>query len=92
MENSLAQLMAGALSAGYLVIALFFARFWRDTHDRLFAFFSVAFALLAAQRMALALAATHEAWSSALYGVRLVAFLLILYAVVDKNRTPAHPG
>lgn len=83
--------MAGALSAGYAVIALFFTRFWRDTQDRLFGFFAVAFALLAVQRVALAVAASETEWSVVLYGIRLTAFLLILYAVVDKNRTPASP-
>ena len=89
MEDSLTLLMAGALAAGYAVIALFFARFWRDTHDRLFGFFSVAFVLLAIQRVALALTASHPEWTSALYGIRLTAFLLILYAVIDKNRAPS---
>lgn len=84
-------LMAGALSAGYAVIALFFGRFWRETHDRLFGFFSVAFVLLAVQRVALALTVTESDWAAALYGIRLTAFLLILYAVVDKNRA-AGPG
>ncbi|MBD0319219.1 MAG: hypothetical protein ICV87_02730 [Gemmatimonadetes bacterium] len=78
-------LVAGALSAGYLLAALFFARFWRDTRDRLFALFAGAFVLLTVQRVALALAADDHALSTALYGVRLLAFLLILYAVVDKN-------
>ncbi len=78
-------LIAGALSAGYMVAALFFARFWRDTRDRLFAFFAGAFALLALQRIALALAVDQHHLTTALYGVRLVAFLLILYAVIDKN-------
>lgn len=80
------QLVSGAIILGYLVAALFFLRFWRDTHDRLFAIFAGAFALLALQRVALAV--TTEIFENVvyLYAVRLLAFLLILGAIVDKNR------
>lgn len=86
MEDSVTGLVAGALSAGYAMAALFFARFSRDTGDRLFVFFAIAFALLAFQRVALALTADSGSLGTALYAVRLLAFLLILYAIVDKNR------
>ena len=79
--------IAGLLTMGNAVAALFFVRFWRDTSDRLFAFFAVAFALLAVQRALLTAAPALEisdVWS---YGIRLVAFVLILVAIVDKNRT-----
>lgn len=79
-------LVAGAIAMGYFVAGLFFLRFWRDTRDRLFLAFCVAFGLLAAQRVALAAVAdTHEA-AVPLYGLRLLAFLLILAAILDKNR------
>jgi hypothetical protein len=45
----------GATSMGSIVAALYFLRFWRDTRDRLFVLFSVAFAVLALNRAALAL-------------------------------------
>ena len=84
----LQQLMAGALALGYLVAALFFLRFWRQTRDRLFAIFSVAFGMLAVQRVALALVdpTTGDEGATHLYVVRLAAFLCILYAIVDRNR------
>lgn len=75
--------VAGALTAGYLVIALFFSRFRRESGDRLFTAFAAAFLLLAVQRFAL-FYYTAEAglW---LYTLRLIAFLLILFAIFDKN-------
>jgi uncharacterized membrane protein len=79
----LVQLISGVLVAGYLVAALFFLRFRRETGDRLFLVFSVAFAILAVQRMALALTTRNE---TLIYGLRLLAFLLILAAIIDKNR------
>jgi len=75
--------VAGALTTGYLVIALFFLRFRRETGDRLFAIFAAAFGMLALQRFALFyFAAEAGLW---LYTLRLLAFALILFAIIDKN-------
>jgi membrane-associated PAP2 superfamily phosphatase len=86
MGDSLNLLAAGALATGYLVVALFFARFYRDTRERLFGWFTAAFILLAAQRIALSVFSADARATTLLYGLRLVAFLVILYAIVDKNR------
>lgn len=81
--------IAGALAAAFAVIALFFLRFWRRTGDRLFAFFALAFALLAVQRVLLGVLREWGERSVPLYGLRLVAFLLIIVAIIDKNRARA---
>lgn len=78
--------ISGVLVAGYLIAGLFFLRFWRQSRDRLFALFAAAFWLLAAQRGALAAVEHGSPESAWLYALRLVAFLLILAAVIDKNR------
>jgi len=75
--------MSGVLVMGYAVAALFFLRFWRQSGDRLFAFFALTFALLAVQRALLPFVANVEL----LYAVRLAAFLLIGVAIVEKNRS-----
>lgn len=82
--------VAGLLTMGYTVVALYFLRFWRQSRERLFFFFSIAFALLALQRMALALVTfIHPNW---LYAMRLLAFLLLLGGIIEKNRkAPARP-
>jgi hypothetical protein len=77
-----ATFISGVLSAMFLVAALFFLRFWRDTADRLFVFFSGAFALLAVQRVLLLIYRDIES----VYVLRLLAFVLIIAAIVDKNR------
>jgi len=79
------QFLLGAIVACCGVAGLFFLRFWRKTGDRLFAIFAVAFWTLGANWLALALVERNEArtW---LYVVRLLAFLLILWGIVDKNR------
>jgi hypothetical protein len=77
--------MAGATAALAGVATVFFGRFWRQTRDRFFGLFAAAFALFAANRIALmATDREHDAW---IYVFRLAAFLLIIAAIVDKNRT-----
>lgn len=79
--------ISGALIMGYIVAGLFFMRFWRDTRDRLFAIFAWAFWLLAVQRTVLVfMRFDSEADTTWTYALRLLAFLLFLYAIVDKNR------
>jgi uncharacterized membrane protein YeiB len=79
-------LIPGAIVMGYAVAGLFFLRFWRQTRDRLFLIFAVSFWLLGAQRLALVLTSDLAESHTGLYLVRLFAFLLILVAIVDKNR------
>ncbi|MGN6183883.1 MAG: DUF5985 family protein [Thermoanaerobaculia bacterium] len=79
-------LLSGVLFAEYAVIALFFLRFWSRSQDRLFAIFSAAFFMLALQRLAIALThETHEDYAP-LYLLRLAAFVVIVFGIVDKNR------
>ncbi|HEU4455455.1 MAG TPA: DUF5985 family protein [Longimicrobium sp.] len=82
-------LVAGAIAMGYLVAGLFFLKFWRGVGDRLFLLFAAAFLLLATQRVALALVADTPEAALPLYGLRLLAFLIIIIGIVDKNRRPA---
>jgi amino acid transporter len=88
----LALLVSGAIVMGYAVAGLFFLRFWRDTRDRLFLIFAVAFWIFGVQRLALTLSRDMVEDQTGLYLVRLFAFLLILAAIVDKNRTSSQPA
>lgn len=81
--NLLVQFLSGVLVMAYAVAGLFFLRFWRESRDHLFGYFAIAFFLLSLQRI---LIATNEP-SAAVYVVRLVAFVLILWAVIEKNRS-----
>lgn len=76
----------GASALACLVAVVFFARFWRDTGDRLFVLFAVGFGILAANRAALGLLYPTGESTPYFYLLRLAAFLLIAYAVIDKNR------
>lgn len=77
-----------------LVIALFFFRYWRQTHDRLFLMFSAAFLTFGASRLILAVVDEGAEGRVFVYLLRLLAFALVLVAIIDKNRSPARhaPG
>jgi hypothetical protein len=78
--------ISGAIVMGYAVVGLFFLRFWRETRDRLFLIFSVAFFILALQQVLLVFTRHMVESATGLYLMRLFAFLLILGAIADKNR------
>lgn len=80
------QVLLGATAMGSVVAALFFLRFFRQTRDTLFAWFGAAFALLGVQAFALGLSQPDAEINTLLYLVRLLAFVLIIVAIVQKNR------
>lgn len=83
--ESLVQFTAGALVLGFCVAGLVFLRFFRKTGDRLFALFGASFFMMAANRAALAFVGEWKESHTALYLLRLLAFLVILFAILDKN-------
>lgn len=88
--DQLNQTLLGAIASASLVIGLFFLRFWRDGRDRFFLFFALSFFLEGANRIALSLVERPSEGSPAIYVVRLLAFVLILAGVVEKNRGQAN--
>jgi hypothetical protein len=84
-EALLNNFLLGLVVMACAAAGLFFIRFWRKTHDRLFAIFALAFWCLGANWLALAFINRDEVrtW---LYVIRLAAFVLILIGIADKNR------
>ena len=72
-----------------LVVALFFFRYWQLTRDRLFLIFAAGFVTFAVSRLILALLDEGAEGRVFVYLLRLLAFALILAAIVDKNRGQA---
>jgi zinc transporter ZupT len=77
--------LAGAAALGYSVAAVFFLRFWRTTRDRLFFAFSAGFVLLALNQVLATLIEAGDERTPFVYSLRVLGFLLILAAIVDKN-------
>ncbi|TFZ09005.1 hypothetical protein EZ216_02035 [Ramlibacter humi] len=78
-------MLAGATILANAVVGLFFFRYWRNTRDSFFLLFAASFWIEAANRMALALVVGNEL-EPVFYMVRVIAYGLIVVAIVQKNR------
>lgn len=76
----------GATAMGCWAVGLIFFRSWRFSEDRFFALFGAAFWILALHWVALAAVGAVDETRHYFYAVRLVGFLLVLIAIVEKNR------
>lgn len=79
-------ILVGAIATGSLVSALFFLRFWRATRDRFFLFFALSFFIEGVNRVMIYESVGLLEDAPGYYIVRLVAYGLIIAAIVDKNR------
>lgn len=79
--------LSGAVAMGYAIASLFFLRFWRRTHDRLFLAFAVAFLLLVLNSTLVSISNVPIENRAILYLLRLVAFTIIIGAVIQKSRS-----
>ena len=78
--------LVGVITATSLTAGVFFLRFWRTTRDRLFLGFGAAFTIEGVNRaLSLWLYPSSESDRLLVYGVRFIAFALILIAIIDKN-------
>ncbi len=76
---------SGIVCAGYLACGLFFLRFWSRSRDFLFIAFAIAFWLLALNVAIVILIPEPDETRSWFYLIRVVAYLLIVIAIVRKN-------
>jgi O-antigen/teichoic acid export membrane protein len=80
------EMSLGAIATASMVAALFFLRFWKSTRDRFFLFFAMSFFIEGVNRALLGLMAGLREEAPAYYLIRLVAYSLILFAILDKNK------
>lgn len=75
----------GAIAAASAVAGLIFLRFHRRTHDRFFLYFAASFWIEAIGRWCTATFNWADDNNTAMYALRIVAYGLILVAILDKN-------
>lgn len=85
MNPVLVDFLSGCVTLGFFVAGAFFLRFWRRTRDRLFLAFAAAFALLAMNQVLAAFLGASDELTPYTYVLRVLGFVLILLAIVDKN-------
>lgn len=90
-RSTTVDLLSGAVAATYLMAAGFFLRFWRRTQDPLLRSFAGAFLLLTANQIIVSILGGSDERSGYAYILRVVGFLLILYAIIRKNLKARRP-
>ena len=76
---------SGVTSAGFLVAAIFFARYWSRSREPLLGVFAAAFALISLNNAIIGLADIPREEQSLVYLVRLSAFVLIIIGIIWTN-------
>ena len=85
------EMLSGALLFSYFIAGVHFCRFWRRTGDRFFLHFAAAFWLLALNQLATSIPAVANETRGYEYLLRVLGFIVILLAIVDKNFVSARP-
>ncbi len=88
MTGGLVAFLQAVAATAALINGVFFWRFWRESRDQLFATFALAFWLLAASWTILAIFNPSGESLPYVYAVRLLAFLVLIGGIVQKNRHP----
>jgi uncharacterized membrane protein HdeD (DUF308 family) len=77
----------GVIVSASLTAAAFFYKFWRQTRDLLFLGFAAAFLIEGLNRVSFLFLASPNEGDPLVYTVRLFSYLLLLAAIVNKNRS-----
>lgn len=80
------QFLYGAVMMAAFCNGIFFLKFWRKTADRFFSLFAAAFFLLSLERWFLLFLKADNETNTWVFLLRLLAFAIIIGAVIDKNR------
>jgi Kef-type K+ transport system membrane component KefB len=87
----MASFLSGMITAGFLVAALFFLRFWSRTRDSLFATFGIAFLLFAIGQTLSVTFDFLQDDKTLVFVMRLLGFGLLLVAIARKNLQKQKP-
>jgi hypothetical protein len=94
LGNSMIEFLSGIFMTTFAACGLIFLKLWMTSKDRFYLLFSAACGLIAIERVVLFLTETTNTSirtpftesMSWVYLIRLLAFLLILFAIFEKNR------
>jgi uncharacterized membrane protein HdeD (DUF308 family) len=77
--------LLGVLAMMFVTAGIFFLRFWKETHDSFFLAFAASFTIEGLSRVAVLFQPRPNESSPWIYAIRLLASLLILWAILKKN-------
>jgi hypothetical protein len=78
-------MLIGAIAALSFLVALYFVKFWLRTNDRFFLFFALSFFALGCNRVLYGILRTFEDDDLLVFSIRLLSYLFIAIAIIDKN-------
>ena len=81
-----AAVLNGATAMACFAIGVFFARFWYESRERLFACLSAGFWIFAVNYAALGVLPALDERRAYVFGVRLLGFVAIIVGVALKDR------
>lgn len=81
------EFLDGVAFAGFAAVSFWFVRSWVFSRDRLLLAFAVAFGIFAINRLVLAATERGDDAQTAIYVLRAAAFVVIIAAIVDRNRS-----
>lgn len=84
--NAIEGFLLGVIFITSMIAGLFFLKFWRRTKDILFLAFAAAFMIEGLNRLRFLVVDPADEFRPGIYLVRLLAFALIIAAIVWKNR------
>ena len=90
--NAAVSFLSGALTLGFVVVGAFFLRFWQRTRDRRFVAFALAFWLFALNQLLAMMLEPSVREIRYEYVLRVLGFLLIVFAIAGKNFTRFRGG
>jgi hypothetical protein len=93
-DLNVSSFLSGIGMATFVTSGIFFIKFWKAARDRFFLFFAIACFLIASERVGLLLVDGAETWTptpqseagSWVYLLRFLGYLMIVIAIIDKNR------
>jgi hypothetical protein len=78
--------LLGVIVTSSLTAGAFFLKFWKQTRDLLFLGFGTAFIIEGANRAAFLFVDNPDEGNPVIYTIRLFSYLVILAAIINKNR------
>ncbi|MEK6772781.1 MAG: DUF5985 family protein [Bdellovibrionota bacterium] len=82
------EFLSGAIATATFIVGLFFLRFYKKIDDRFFLYLAIAFWIFSLERFILVFTQVSGEYYSMIYLIRLSGFIIITFAIVDKNRRP----
>ncbi len=85
MPHGILEFLRGATMMADVGIALFFLQYWKETQERLFIYFAIAFFTMSLSQVVVLFVGDAADFAPFAYLMRAAAFVLIIVGIIEKN-------